>query len=198
MTSEGEVFAWGYCYYGQLGLGICSDSFEPGIGSYHTMIGEPQLVTSLANARITQIYAGYTFSIFLSHLGEIFACGMNDLGQLGMEKIERELPLSNIYIYIYILVPSSIPQRAGHYHPPHKSRDITIPTKVDCFEGIPVCQLACGENHALAVTGEEKNMLWSWGMFNQGQLGLGPINKNNAPRPIQTLTGAPIYKVYSL
>ena len=27
---------------------------------------------------------------------------------------------------------------------------------------------ACGENHSLAVIGEDKNMLWAWGMYKNG------------------------------
>ena len=30
--------------------------------------------------------------------------------------------------------------------------DVLVPTDVDCFQGIPVVNVACGENHALAVS----------------------------------------------
>ena len=45
------------------------------------------------------------------------------------------------------------------------SSDVTMPSKVICFEKMNVHSVACGENHSLAVIGEEKNMLWSWGMY---------------------------------
>jgi hypothetical protein len=47
----------------------------------------------------------------------------------------------------------------------------------------------------LAVTGEERNMLWSWGMYQHGQLGLGDIKRVINPRPIQTLCSSHISKV---
>jgi alpha-tubulin suppressor-like RCC1 family protein len=48
------------------------------------------------------------------------------------------------------------------------SSDVTMPSKVICFENLNVHSVACGENHSLAVIGEERNMLWSWGMYRQG------------------------------
>ena len=48
------------------------------------------------------------------------------------------------------------------------SSDVTMPSKVICFENLNVFDIACGENHSLAVIGEDRNMLWSWGMFKQG------------------------------
>jgi len=36
------------------------------------------------------------------------------------------------------------------------SSDVTVPSKVICFEKMNVQSVACGENHSLAVIGEEK------------------------------------------
>jgi alpha-tubulin suppressor-like RCC1 family protein len=49
-----------------------------------------------------------------------------------------------------------------------QTSDVTVPTKVICFQGISLHNIACGENHSLAVSGDDKNMLWAWGMFKQG------------------------------
>ena len=70
-----------------------------------------------------------------------------------------------------------------------------MPSKVICFEKMNVHSVACGENHSLAVIGEEKNMLWSWGMYKQGQLGLGEINTKMNPRPVQTLCSSHIHRI---
>ena len=70
-----------------------------------------------------------------------------------------------------------------------------MPTKVICFQGIALHNIACGENHALAVSGDDKNMLWAWGMFKQGQLGLGEVTMKMNPRPVQTLCSSLINKI---
>ena len=60
------------------------------------------------------------------------------------------------------------------------SSDVTVPSKVICFEKMNVQSVACGENHSLAVIGEEKNMLWAWGIYKNGQLGLGVEVSNSS------------------
>ena len=75
------------------------------------------------------------------------------------------------------------------------SSDVTVPSKVICFEKMNVQTVSCGENHSLAVIGEEKNMLWSWGMYKNGQLGLGEITMKMNPRPIQNLCAGHIYGI---
>jgi len=53
-----------------------------------------------------------------------------------------------------------------------------------------VKSVACGENHSFSIiNSDEKNkkMLWGWGMFRQGQLGLGEVKKKTNPRLLQTL-----------
>ena len=50
--------------------------------------------------------------------------------------------------------------------------------------------VACGENHSFAVINSDlnnKKMIWGWGMYKQGQLGLGEVKKRINPRPVQTL-----------
>jgi alpha-tubulin suppressor-like RCC1 family protein len=75
------------------------------------------------------------------------------------------------------------------------SSDVTVPSKVICFEKMNVHSVACGENHSLAVIGEEKNMLWAWGMYKNGQLGLGEVTMKMNPRPVQTLCSSQIHSI---
>jgi alpha-tubulin suppressor-like RCC1 family protein len=67
------------------------------------------------------------------------------------------------------------------------SSDVTVLRKVICFEHMNIHSIACGENHTLAVMGEERNMLWAWGMYKNGQLGLGEVGMKMNPRPVQAL-----------
>jgi len=68
---------------GQLGLGFSADSFEPGCGQRDSTVHEPRRIEYLKDEQIAKIYCGATFSLFLTESGELYGCGMNDLGQLG-------------------------------------------------------------------------------------------------------------------
>jgi len=154
MTKDGRLFGWGMSNYGQLGLGFSADSFEPGIGMEKSKVYEPTEITGLrGEGRILKILCGATFSLFQTEKGDLFGCGMNDLGQLGldtfMDDIIQQNSLDNI--------------KKGRHQ--QNSTDVTVPTKVICFQGIGLHNIACGENHAMAVSGDDRNMLWAWGMY---------------------------------
>lgn len=46
-------------------------------------VPEPRLIESLIDENISKIFCGATFSLFLTKSGELYGCGMNDVGQLG-------------------------------------------------------------------------------------------------------------------
>ena len=126
----------------------------------------PVLVDLPENVNISHIAAGGLFSMFITENREVLACGMNDFGQLGIEN-------------------------------PHRDHtDISTPTRLDCFSGYPINYLICGENHTMAVSVEDNNiMTWAWGRYKEGQLGLGDVQPCATPRPVQTLNNAPVYRV---
>ena len=76
-----------------------------------------------------------------------------------------------------------------------RNDDITVPTNVICFSGTTIASIACGESHAMAVVGDNRSMLWSWGMYKNAQLGLGVIDQKQNPRPIQTLVPSTIHRI---
>jgi len=43
-------------------------------------VPEPRKIDSLKDEQIAKIFCGSTFSLFLTKTGELFGCGMNDLG----------------------------------------------------------------------------------------------------------------------
>ncbi len=142
---------------------------------------EPTEITGLkSESRISKIICGATFSLFQTEKGDLFGCGMNDLGQLGLDTFMEDISgLENV--------------KKGKHN--MNSTDVTVPTRVICFQGIGLHNIACGENHALAVSGEDKNMLWAWGMYRQGQLGLGEVAMKTNPRPVQTLCSSTLQKI---
>jgi len=176
VTVDGNVFGWGLSNYGQLGLGLKADNFEPGTGNERCKIQEPTRVDRLGNFNIERVSSGYTFSLFITNEGELFSCGMNDLGQLGV----------------------NVADSVGHYAQKKPNRrnpvraqnaDLEYPTRVDCFRDITITDVACGENHAIAIAdfGEGRRNAYAWGMYKHGQLGLGEVNKITNPRILQML-----------
>ncbi|XP_063284706.1 RCC1 and BTB domain-containing protein 1 [Pelobates fuscus] len=73
LTSEGEVFAWGYNNCGQVGCGTTTN--QP----------TPRKVTShLHNKMVTGITAGLTCSVAMTDNGQVYGWGFNGSGQLGL------------------------------------------------------------------------------------------------------------------
>lgn len=163
LTDEGEVFGWGWNSNGQLGMGISNETFEPGTGNESSTIITPTLLNTLEGIPIKHISAGGLYSMFLTRNNELIGCGMNDYGQIGIEQDRRV------------------------------HNDIAVPTKLDCFSNIPMHNVVCGMNHTIAFSQEDERMVWSWGKYHEGQLGLGLL-KSSRPRPIQSLTNSSIFR----
>ena len=170
LSDDGKVYSWGFGSNGQLGLGFCEDSFEPGEGLKNSMRYSPEKIEELKDENISEIKCGKTFSMFVNNKGELFACGVNDLSQLGIQ----ELPFKD--------------------HLFNKSEemcyDFVFPTKVDYFLNMKVEHISCGEGHCLAVIKDmlsNTQTIWSWGNNKFGQLGQGTIIKKCLPRPINCL-----------
>ena len=170
LSNEGKVYSWGFGSNGQLGLGFCEDSFEPGEGLKNSMRYIPEKIEEINDEIISDIKCGKTFSMFVNDKGELFACGVNDLNQLGIQDLPPRDHLFN--------------------KSEEMCYDFVVPTKVDYFLKMKVENIACGEGHCLAII---KDMLsniqtvWSWGNNKFGQLGQGTIIKKCFPRPINSL-----------
>ena len=67
LTNNNIVYSWGFGSNGQLGLGFCEDSFEPGTGLTKSRIFTPHLVKGLDEEKIIDVKCGKTFSMFISY-----------------------------------------------------------------------------------------------------------------------------------
>jgi len=67
-----RVFAWGRNKEGQLGLPECD---------HYT---SPKQVKALQNYQVVSVACGKSHSLFLTSSGDLFACGNNEFGQLGL------------------------------------------------------------------------------------------------------------------
>lgn len=47
-----------------------------------------------SNTEVQHIYCGATFTLLQSKEGELYGCGINDLGQLGLDQYIEEMQLA--------------------------------------------------------------------------------------------------------
>ena len=183
LSNKGKVYSWGYGSNGQLGLGFCEDIYEPGEGLINSRIFEPQLIETFKdysykmnkiisynynNFKIKEIKCGKTYSMFINSGNDLFACGINDLNQLGFKDKEKKEKILNIQCDDYI-----------------------YPSLLRCFNNRKIEKISCGEGHCLAIVEEiydNIKSIWSWGNNQFGQIGHGLMVKISLPKEIEYLT----------
>ena len=162
MTNLGGVFSWGFGSNGQLGLGFCEDSFEPGKG----LVKSRRMIPEKMNlAGIKDIQCGKTFTMLINKDNKLLACGNNDLCQLGFKSELKDNK--------------------------RRCCDLIYPTILDSFSTCEVIKISCGEGHCLAIINDNSfsriKCPWSWGNNKFGQTGQGSIVKIGLPSRINLL-----------
>lgn len=76
-TTEGMVFGWGRNDFGQIGIG----------NREQEVISKPQQIHSLKEKKIVMTAAGETHTLFLTEFGEVYSCGFNEYGELGLGQL---------------------------------------------------------------------------------------------------------------
>lgn len=177
LSKNGEVYSWGLGISGQLGNGKCGDSYEPGKGMISSRVFEPEKIICFINNQkgnsniydtIVDIVCGKSSSYFINQNGELYSCGSNEFGQLGLKK---EVYNKNIY------------SNEDYYI----CYDVVFPTIVTNLSKMKVKKIVSGESHCLAIIEETNNHLtsiWSWGFNKYGQLGNNNIQDINLPNRI--------------
>ena len=117
----------------------------------------PTLLAGLSGNKIIQIAAGANHLIALSDSSSLFSWGCGEQGQLGRRILERHKKGA--------LLPQNVTPRL-------KRR-----------ETASFGALACGSYHTLALRSD--GLLYSWGLNNYGQLGLGDLNPRLIAEPLE-------------
>lgn len=170
LNQNKRVYTWGFGSNGQLGLGFCEDTFEPGTGMARSRILTPMLLHTFAE-NIKDIQCGKTFTMLITEKNELYGCGVNDLYQLG---IKEDPPTTHLY------------------RKDMQCYDFVKPTRIEHFLSKKVEKVACGEGHCLAIVKDplaRVKEVWSWGNNKYGQLGLGKQIRKSLPTPINWMLG---------
>ena len=91
ITNKGEIYSWGLNDVGQLGLGDEESRDIP----YLVAFSDPD------STRIKNIVAGEDYSLFLFKNGQVWGCGSNYIGELGLgdennRSILTKIPIENV------------------------------------------------------------------------------------------------------
>ena len=184
VTAEGAVFACGYNILGQLGVGDRENRLVPTL-----LRGE------LQNELVVQVAAGYGHTIFVTNNGLVFACGDNNVGQLGV----GDAPISLVPKLAVGLVEgkTAVCVAAGDRHTlcatadgslfawgangtgqlgVGDKKDRQLATLVTGLQDRQVVHLAAGSCHTICTTAD--GFVFTWGSGDCGRLGLGDDYSN--------------------
>ncbi|MFC1742754.1 RCC1 domain-containing protein [Candidatus Riflebacteria bacterium] len=161
VDSDGTVWAWGYNYYGQ--LGILSTTTTSSSSSTSTTTNTPTQVKNLSG--IVAVAAGYYHSLALKSDGTVWAWGRGDDGQLGTSTTTTTTSSTSTTTSTTAFLPVQVPNLSG------------------------VVSIAAGRYHSLAMKSD--GTIWGWGNNSYGQVerewngSLGQWSDQRTPKQIQ-------------
>jgi alpha-tubulin suppressor-like RCC1 family protein len=197
LTKNGEVFGWGDNWNGHLGLGQ-EEQYEQ------------YLPTKIPfDVEISDICAGGNYSMFITKTGNLFACGANSRGQLGLGDDESDVrspvlvPLEGVVSVACGWEHSLVLTRDGTLYSFGNNQQFrlgikvpeaglkkkvqvntllrkkTSPTPVDFKFPEPIVWLAGGMEESMAIT--KNGNLYTWG--ERGNIGQGEGDYLAVTRP---------------
>ncbi|XP_058798265.1 probable E3 ubiquitin-protein ligase HERC4 [Phymastichus coffea] len=193
-----NMYCWGNTKHGELGLG--------GIEDENILL--PREVDFQKATEIEQIACGANHTVLITEDGQVFSCGNNDCGQLGHDKPTKRLqmiPGLDAFVFKQAACGASHSVAVNNWGQLFcwgNNADgqlglgtpltiVQMPTLVKALGTSVIVQIACGQNHTLALTNNGE--LYTWGSNSDGQLGLGQdIKMETKPKLISSLFGIPI------
>ena len=193
LGSNGTLYAWGYNGYGQLGNGTKTTEDTP------VTVTFPSGVTAIA------IAAGEDLSLALGSDGNVYAWGDGNLGALGQgnqrnSSTPLEVPLPSGVTASAIAAGGRFGMAIGSDGKLYSWGDgdnaelgdgtntfSTTPVVVEMPSGVSASVISAGGDHAMAIGSND--LLYSWGMGTDGQLGNGGTTKESIPFRVSMPTG---------
>ena len=210
MDSNGQVHAWGYNGFGQLGNNTITSSSIPIAISLITG-------SSIVGKTIVAIATGSLYSIALDSTGQVHAWGANDNGQLGNNTtIQNNIPIAISSITGSSIVGKMIVKIAtgayynialdsiGQLHAwgsnlygqvgnNTTTTPQTMPIAISSIAGSSIVgktivAITSGQYHTLAL--DSTGQIHTWGYNNYGQLGNNTLTQQNIPIAISSIAGS--------
>eukprot|EP00923_Selenidium_pygospionis_P011325 GHVN01019598.1.p1 GENE.GHVN01019598.1~~GHVN01019598.1.p1 ORF type:complete len:1678 (-),score=279.07 GHVN01019598.1:366-5399(-) len=158
VTAVGQCYVWGSNAYGQLGLGEQQDE-----DSY-----EPTKLDRFNSVPIRKVACGSHHTVCLSQMGDVFVCGSNHAGQLGLGVVGSE-----------VFNPTVVSGVNGVI-------------EVAACEDYTACVVGADQGYQVQVGGGF-GALFTWGSAETGKLGHGPsMTSGCCAAPKQVIISAPI------
>lgn len=192
-TATGEVYAWGWGRYGNLGVGELTDRLLP------------TKVQGLAGRVIDRVACGWRHSLVVDKEGRVCTFGWSRYGQLGHGDNEDQLVPKQVDALAHVRVAhvaggwrhTVAADEQGRLYAwgwnkfgqlgLGSNEDVNAPQVVGgALEGEVVSSVSCGWRHTLTVTQSRK--LFSWGRGVNGQLGLGSAADRSSPQLVEALS----------
>eukprot|EP00879_Flechtneria_rotunda_P006078 GHRR01006391.1.p1 GENE.GHRR01006391.1~~GHRR01006391.1.p1 ORF type:complete len:467 (+),score=165.58 GHRR01006391.1:204-1604(+) len=190
-TSDGEMYAWGWGRYGNLGDGERVDRHSPA------------RVSGLDGLPVTHVACGWRHSAAVTDAGRVYSFGWSKYGQLGHgDHDDRVVPAEVAGLSGRVVVQIA----GGWRHTMALDQEGTVwawgwnkfgqlglghnddqaaPVAVEALAGKPVALLACGWRHTVAIT--KAGEVYSWGRGVNGQLGHGQEADETLPSILRSL-----------
>jgi len=196
LTSTGQVLAWGYNFYGQLGNGTATSS------------STPVAVSLPSGTTVTAIAAGLGHSLALTSSGQVLAWGDNFDGELGnSSNVNSSTPVAvSLTSGTYVTAIA-----AGNYHSlaltafgdvlawgnnayGQLGNGTTTNSNTPVFVSVPnaaiVTAIAGGGSHSLALASTGQMLAWGYNAY--GQLGNGTTTASNVPIAVSLPSGTTV------
>ncbi|GLD93866.1 hypothetical protein PINS_up002471 [Pythium insidiosum] len=163
ISEHGELFVWGACWSGQLGLGVSKRS---GVRDRHERLffPTPTLVETFAGRRVVRVACGAMHTAVISSDGELFTFGCGDGGRLGLGA-----------------------SRQGDVLQPERVQALEHDTVIDvvCGSWHSLCLVRPKGDATLA---EQEGYVYAFGSGLHGQLGLGRQKTATLPTRLPQLS----------
>ncbi|KAG6597866.1 putative RCC1 and BTB domain-containing protein [Phytophthora cinnamomi] len=202
LHANGNLYTVGFNMRGQLGLGSS------------TTVMEATLVEELAGKRVADVGCSYFHTAIVMDNGDLYACGCNDYGQLGLgdhhngELVPRPVeyffrrPVLAVACGQHYTVASLRDGGVvafgkndhGQLGLDSTSEPVLQPTRLAApLDRAVVPQLSCGYHHTAVVT--EDGAVYTFGRNDYGQLGLGHKMHMARPARVESLARMRITQV---
>jgi alpha-tubulin suppressor-like RCC1 family protein len=202
LSSQGQVYSFGYNDCGQLGLGDRENRDIPTLISLGSRNNDP----------IVAISAGCHHSLILTSRGQVYSFGRGEYGQLGTGFISNQVipsPILNQNIGIIVALAAGESQSLilnsqgqvysfgdnpnGELGLKYGGIGTHLPTLIETVEGLDgqepigfIMAMAAGEHHSFLL--DSRGRVFSFGINHSGQLGLGDKMCRFTPTLVRNLT----------